>query len=166
MERSPVFINFSRRQQGLLLAPGNPQKIHTIRDLAKPGVSIVNRPLSTGTRLLLDYELSSADLSSDDISGYHVEVGRHLEAGLAVLGGSADAAPAIRPVAELLGLDFLPLRWERFDLLINRERFFEPHVQRFVSLLHEAVFRELAAEFIGYDVSSAGKMIYPDNAQL
>ena len=166
MERSPVFINFSRRQQGLLLARGNPKRIETIKDLARPDVSIVNRPLSTGTRLLLDYELSSADINTDDITGYHVEVGRHLEAGLAVLGGNADAAPAIRPVAELLDLDFLPLRWERFDLLVGRDRFFEPAVQRFVSILHEPVFKELAAEFIGYDVSSSGKMIYPDNAQL
>jgi excisionase family DNA binding protein len=166
MERSPIFINFSRRQQGLILGCGNPKQISGVKDLANPAVSIVNRPLSTGTRLLLDYEISSADLSPDDIAGYHTEVGRHLDAGLAVLGGEADAAPAIRPVAELLGLDFLPLRWERFDLLISRDRFFEPAVQRFVSLLHEPEFKQLAEQFVGYDINSSGKMIYPDNARL
>ncbi len=135
-------------------------------DLAQEGVRIVNRPLNTGTRLLLDYEISKSEISADDIAGYDLEVGRHLEAGLAVLGGKADAAPVIRPVAELLGLDFIPLRWERFDLLINRDRFFEPPVQRFINLLHDPSFKEIAKEFVGYDLSVCGKMIYPDNLKI
>jgi len=166
MERSPVFVNFSKRQQGLLVAKGNPKQIHAIGDLAKPGVTIVNRPLDTGTRLLMDYEISRSDVSPDSIAGYHHEVGRHLDAGFAVFSGSVDAAPAIRPVAELLGLDFLPLRWERFDLLISRERFFEPNVQRFINLLHDPNFRKQAETYIGYDMSLSGRMIYPDNATL
>ncbi len=166
MTQAPVFINFSKREQGILISPGNPKNIHSVADLAGAGVKIVNRPLNTGTRLLLDYEISGSDISADDIDGYEVEVGRHLEAGLAVLGGKADAAPAIRPVAELLGLDFLPLRWERFDLLINRDRFFDPPVQRFMNLLHDPSFKKIAKEFVGYDLSVSGKMIYPDNLKL
>lgn len=166
MERSPVFVNFSKRQQGLLVAKGNPKEIASVADLARPGISIVNRSLSTGTRLLLDYEISRCDINADDINGYRVEVARHLDAGLAVLSGRADAAPAIRPVAALLGLDFLPLRWERFDLLIDRDRFFDPVIQRFVNLLHEPAFKEEAAEFVGYDLSVSGKMVYPDNVKL
>lgn len=166
MGQAPVFINFSRREQGLIIANANPKGIQSIADLAADGVRIVNRPLSTGTRLLFDFEISRTDISPEDIDGYDVEVGRHLEAGLAVLSGQADAAPAIRPVAELLGLDFIPLRWERFDLLINRDRFFEPPVQRFINLLHDPAFKELAKEYVGYDLSVCGKMIYPDNVQL
>jgi len=166
MDRSPVFINFSRRQQGLVLGRENPKNIRSVADLGKNDVRIVNRPLNTGTRLLFDYEISRSDISADEISGYDVEVGRHLEAGLAVLGGKADAAPAIRPVAELLGLGFLPLRWERFDLLINRDRFFEPPVQRFINLLHDPQFKKIAGEYVGYDLSTSGKMVYPDNVKL
>lgn len=166
MTRAPVFINFSKREQGLVITTGNPKKIHSVSDLAGEGVRIVNRPLNTGTRLLLDYEISRSEISTDDIVGYGVEVNRHLEAGLAVLGGKADAAPAIRPVAELLGLDFIPLRWERFDLLINRDRFFDPPVQRFLNLLHDPLFKEIAREYAGYDLSVCGKMIYPDNLKL
>lgn len=166
LERAPVFVNFSKRQQGIVVSPGNPKNITSISDLAKPDITIVNRPLSTGTRLLFDYEISHTDISADDIDGYHTEVSRHLDAGLAVLNGAADAAPAIKPVAALLGLDFLPLRWERFDLLINRERFFEPAVQRFINLLSEGSFRDIAKEFVGYDMSLSGKMIYPDNLEL
>ena len=153
MAQAPVFINFSKREQGLVISPGNPKQIHAVSDLAGEGVRIVNRPLNTGTRLLLDYEISRSEISTDDIVGYGVEVGRHLEAGLAVLGGKADAAPAIRPVAELLGLDFIPLRWERFDLLINRDRFFDPPVQRFLNLLHDPLFKEIAGDYEGYDLS-------------
>jgi excisionase family DNA binding protein len=166
MAKSPVFINFSKRQQGIIVAHGNPKNIETVADLAAEGVRIVNRPLNTGTRLLLDFEISRSDISAEDIDGYEVEVGRHLEAGLAVLGGKADAAPAIRPVAELLGLYFIPLRWERFDMLINRDRFFEPSVQRFINLLHDPAFKEIAREYVGYDLSACGKMIYPDNLKL
>jgi excisionase family DNA binding protein len=166
MTQAPVFVNFSKREQGILIGPGNPKNIKSVADLAGDGVKIVNRPLNTGTRLLLDYEISRTDISADDIDGYKVEVGRHLEAGLAVLGGKADAAPAIRPVAELLGLDFIPLRWERFDLLINRDRFFDPPVQRFINLLHDPSFKEIAKEFVGYDLSVSGKMIYPDNLKF
>lgn len=166
LDCSPVFVNFSKRQQGILVARGNPKNIRSISDLARSGVTIVNRPLSTGTRLLLDYEISRSEISADDIAGYQTEVGRHLDAGLAVLGGKADAAPAIRTVAGLLGLDFIPLRWERFDLLINRDRFFNPAVQRFINLLHEPAFRTVAEEYAGYDMSNSGMMIYPDNLQL
>jgi putative molybdopterin biosynthesis protein len=166
LDRSPVFVNFSKRQQGLLVAKGNPKAIVSVTDLAREDVKIVNRPLNTGTRLLLDYEISRSEISAASISGYHEEVSRHIDAGFAVLNDKADAAPAISPVAELLGLDFLPLRWERFDLLINRDRFFEPAIQRFVNLLHDPLFRAEAGKFTGYDMSLSGKMIYPDNAQL
>ena len=154
LDRSPVFINFSQREQGILLAPGNPKGIKDITDLAREDVTIVNRGLGTGTRLLIDYEISRSDISAKDISGYHNEVSRHLDAGMEVLSGKVDAAPAIRAVAGMLNLDFLPLRWERFDLLINRERFFEKGIQAFISLLHEKEFRRIAESMDGYESTS------------
>jgi excisionase family DNA binding protein len=166
LDRAPVFVNFSKREQGILLQKGNPKGIHSIVDLAKKGVRIVNRQLGTGTRLLLDYEISRSEISASQIEGYQREVLRHMDAGLEVLSGRADAAPAIRAVAGLLDLDFLPLRWERYDLLIARERFFEKGIQDFVGLLHEKEFRSLAESFTGYDISLCGKMIFPDNLKM
>jgi excisionase family DNA binding protein len=163
LDRAPVFVNFSKREQGILLQKGNPKGIHGIADLAKKGVKIVNRQLGTGTRLLLDYEIAKSDISSSLIDGYQLEVTRHMDAGLEVLSGRADAAPAIRAVAGLLDLDFLPLRWERYDLLIARERFFEKGIQDFIGLLHEKEFREIAGTYTGYDISLCGKMLFPDN---
>ncbi|SHO46502.1 helix-turn-helix transcriptional regulator [Desulfopila aestuarii] len=166
LDRAPVFVNFSQREQGILLRPGNPKNIGSIADLAKKNVRIVNRHLGTGTRLLFDYEISKSDISHNDINGYHNEVSRHLDAGLEVLSGRADAAPAIRAVAGMLGLDFLPLRWERFDLLISRERFFEKGIQSFLTLLDEKQFRQQAESLEGYDVSLCGKMMFPNNFNM
>ena len=61
----------------------------------------------------------------------------------------------------MLGLDFIPLRRERYDLLITKERFFDPGVQLFLGLLPDEEFRQLADTLEGYDVSSSGKMVYP-----
>ncbi|WP_163336343.1 helix-turn-helix transcriptional regulator [Desulfopila sp. IMCC35008] len=166
LDRVPVFINFSQREQGILLAPGNPKNIQSIEDLGRDDITIVNRGLTTGTRLLFDYEIARSPISSKEINGYQNEVARHLDAGMEVLSGRVDAAPGIRSVAGMLDLDFLPLRWERFDLLINRERFFEKGIQAFLSLLHEKEFRLLADSMDGYDISLCGKMLYPDNFTL
>lgn len=163
LEKAPVFVNFSRRQQGLIVQKGNPKGITCVADLADNDITMVNRPLGTGTRLLLDYEIAKSDISARQVTGYHKEVPRHLDAGLEVMSGRADVAPGIRSVAGVLGLGFVPLRWERFDLLILRERFFERGIQNFIGLLHEKPFRDLAASFEGYDVSLCGKMLFPDN---
>ncbi|MEE4242781.1 MAG: helix-turn-helix transcriptional regulator [Desulfopila sp.] len=163
LDRSPVFVNFSRREQGFLVQRGNPKNIRSVADFGREDVSIVNRPLGTGTRLLLDYEIARSDVGADRIRGYTREVSRHIDAGLEILAGRADAAPAIKAVAGLLGLDFISLRWERFDLLIRRENFFERGIQQFLTLLQEKEFAELAATFVGYDISLSGKMVFPDN---
>lgn len=163
MDKAPVFVNFSKREQGLIVQKGNPKGIGGISDLVRDDIRIINRPLGTGTRLLLDYEISKSNISSDNITGYGDEVSRHLDAALEVFSGRVDAAPAIKAVAGLVGLDFLPLRWERFDLLISKDRFFDKRIQKFTQLLHEESFKQLADSFEGYDVSLCGKMIFPDN---
>jgi putative molybdopterin biosynthesis protein len=164
LDQLPVVINFCRREQGLLLPPGNPKEIRAVADLGRAGVRIVNRRLGTGTRLLLDRELQKAGLQGEKIAGYTEEVLRHLDVGLAVLTGQADAGPGIRPIAAQLGLDFIPLRWERYDLLVTRERFFDKGIQYFLGLLHEDAFRAMAARYEGYDVSGSGIMIFPPQA--
>jgi len=84
-----------------------------------------------------------------------------LDVGLEVLSGRAHTGPAIRSVATLLGLEFIPLRWERYDLLISKERFFERRVQLFLGLLSEKPFREIADKLKGYDLSLCGKVLFP-----
>ncbi|MFO7714971.1 substrate-binding domain-containing protein [Desulfosarcina sp.] len=160
-DRMPVVVNFCKRDQGILIQKGNPSKITAVKDLGNPGIRIVNRSLATGTRLLFDRELKQAGIAGEKIAGYEHEVNRHMDVGLEILAGRADAGPGIRPVASLLGLDFMPLRQERYDLLVTRERFFDPGVQFFLSLLHEKAFVQAAEQLHGYDVSKSGKMIFP-----
>lgn len=160
-DRLPAVVNFCYREQGILLAGGNPRGIRAIADLARPGLRIVNRSLATGTRLLFDRELKRAGIAGERIIGYDREVNRHMDVGLEILAGHADAGPGIRPVAALLGLDFFPLRKERYDLLVTRERFFDQGIQFFLGMLHEPDFIKMAKELDGYDVSMSGKMIFP-----
>jgi excisionase family DNA binding protein len=163
LERMPAIVNFCKREQGILVKKGNPKKIKTVSDLAQPGICIVNRPLGTGTRLLLDQELKKAAVRGEKIDGYNHEVHRHLDVGLEIIAGRADAGLGIHAVAGLLDLDFVPLRWERYDLMIFKERFFDANVQNFLGLLHEEHFSQLAASLQGYDVQLAGRMLFAKN---
>ena len=157
----PAVVNFCRREQGLLVQRGNPKEIRSVADMAKPGIRMANRPLGTGTRLLLDRELKRLGIQGERIEGYQRELSRHMEVGLEVLADRVDVGPAIRPVAGLLGLDFIPLRWERYDLLITKERFFDLGVQAFLGMLHEKAFAALTDDLEGYDLSFSGKMVFP-----
>jgi len=166
LSQMPVIVNFCRREQGILLRKGSSGKIKSVKDIGKPGIKIVNRALGTGTRLLFDLELKKEGINGSKVDGYQYEVDRHMDVGLEVLSGRADAGPGIRPVASLLGLGFIPLRWERYDLLIHKERFFDKGVQSFLGMLHEKAFQKVAAEFVGYDLSLSGRMVFPRESEM
>ena len=159
----PAVVNFCQREQGLFVAKGNPKKILGVEDLGKKDVRIVNRPVGTGTRVLLDGELKKMGLQGKDIEGYNAEFQRHLDVGLEVLSGRADAGPGIRAVAGLLGIDFLPIRWERFDLIIPKDRFFDKGIQLFMGLLHQPAFKELVSNLQGYTLGNTGEMVFPQD---
>lgn len=161
LEELPAVVNFCRRQQGLLVPRGNPRNVQEISDIGAKELRIVNRPLDASTRLLLDRELKKAGLDCRDIKGYEREFNSHLEIGLEVMSGRADTGLGISAVACLLGLDFLPLRWERFDLLIPKDGFFTKATQLFLDLLHSSAFHDLIQGLPGYDLTLSGKMIYP-----
>jgi excisionase family DNA binding protein len=161
--KMPVIVNFCRREQGFLIQRKNPKKIKSLKDISKSNIRVVNRSLATGTRLLFDREMEKAGVEPSKVDGYDHEVNSHMEVGLEVLSGKAHIGPGIRPIATLLGLDFLPVRWERYDLLITKDRFFDKGVQLFIGLLQETEFKKLAKGFNGYDISAAGKIVYPED---
>ncbi len=158
----PVAVKFCQRTQGLMVAPGNPKKIQGISSLAEPGITMVNRSPSTGTRVLLDHELKKAGIQGGDIDGYDRELPSHLSVGIAVLSGQADVALGIETAAVQLGLDFIPLRQERFDLLIHKNVFFAKSVQLFIGIINHNWFHEAAAELGGYQTEGSGQIVYPD----
>jgi excisionase family DNA binding protein len=161
LEELPAVVNFCRREQGLLVPMGNPRDIREVADIGAKDLRIANRPLEASTRLLLDRELQKARLDCRNVKGYDREFQSHLEVGLEVLAGRADTGPGIRAVASLLDLDFLPLGWERFDLLIPKDGFFAKGVQLFLDMLRGNTFPPLTEGLAGYDLNLSGKMVYP-----
>ena len=162
MVQAPAVVNLCLREQGLMVEKGNPHGIGCVTDLKKKGVKVVNRLLGTGTRQLFDRELKQAGIRGETLSGYDNCVARHMDVGLAVLSGRAHTGPGIRAVANLLDLDFISLGWERFDLLIKKDRFFDQGIQLFLSLLKGKMIQRAAEEYGGYDLAYTGKMIYPE----
>lgn len=162
MAQAPAVVNLCLREQGLIVAKGNPEKIRVVKDLSAKKLVVVNRRLGTGTRQLFDKELKKQGIRGETIRGYENCVSRHMDVGLAVLSGKAHAGPGIRAVANALDLDFISLDWERFDLLISKDRFFDQGVQLFLSLLKGKVIQRTAEELGGYDLSMTGKMVYAE----
>jgi len=162
LNQIPAVVNFCFREQGIIVQKGNPKKISGVKDLGRSGIKIANRQMGTGTRQLFDRELKKAGINGETIDGYKNIITRHMELGLEILTNKADAGPGIRPVAKILGLDFIPVCKERFDLLVTKERFFDQGIQLFLSLLKGKVIQATAEEYGGYDLSMTGKMIYPE----
>lgn len=160
LEKMPVVVNFCMREQGIVVRKGNSKKINGIKDLARKNVTIINRPIGTGTRLLFDQELNKAGIQSKDVKGYENVIEKHMDVGLEVLAGKADAGVCIRPVASVLDLEFLPIRWERYDLLIKKDRFFDKDIQNFLGIFHEAPFEKAAERYEGYDITKSGRMLF------
>ena len=98
-------------------------------------------------------------MNAKKISGYDYTVSTHLEVGLRVLGGAADVGLATRTTAQLLGLDFIPLTRERFDMLVPKDRFFTRGIQALLGIVGSREFRERVGTLGGYDVTESGRII-------
>jgi len=153
-------IHLAWREQGLIVAPGNPKGIRTVADLARPGVRFINRQRGAGTRLLLDYLLKEAGLSPAEIHGYEREEYTHMAVAVNVLSGTADAGLGILAAARALGLEFIPLRPERYDLVVPETTFADPRFQTLLEVLRSPEFREAAQALWGYDLTDCGKILW------
>jgi molybdate-binding protein len=154
-----VAITFAEWEEGLLAAHGNPKGIRGLADLARPDVRIVNREPGSGSRRLLDAQLESAGVPAQQVLGYADEATGHLAAAWRVHSGIADACVATRSAALAFGLTFLPLKAERFDLVLRRATRSQPAVSRLMDLLTRAeVRREMEAQ-AACDTSSTGQEV-------
>ncbi len=115
--RRPVLVHLWRREQGIIVAPGNPDGVEGLPDLGRCAVAL--RPEGTGTRVLLERLMREAGLEPLSLRG--PKVASHLEAALSVASGSADAAIGLRAAAEAVGLDFVPLVWEPYELALPED---------------------------------------------
>jgi putative molybdopterin biosynthesis protein len=150
------------REQGLLVRSGNPKAINGVRDLTRPDVRFVNRQRGAGTRVLLDYQLKQRGMLPDSIQGYNEEEYTHLGVAAAVASGRADCGLAIAAAAQALGLAFIPLFQERYDLVMPGAFARDDLLRPLFEVLEDPKFREAIGKLPGYDVSVMGSTILED----
>ncbi len=155
-----VLIEWAWRQQGLVLAPGNPLGIGGIEDLAAQKARVIARQPQAGARILFEHLLAEAGLAMADLDVPGSPAMSETDLGLAVLEGKADAGLAVASVAQQYRLDFLALHRERYDLAVRRRDYFEAPVQALLAFAATDELKARAAEMAGYDVSGLGRVAY------
>jgi putative molybdopterin biosynthesis protein len=155
-----VVVNLYYRELGFLTAPGNPLGIRGFEDLARKDVKLINRQKGAGTRNLIDRNLAKLGMTPENIQGYANEAYTHLEVGLSVLSNETDVGVATIAVAKLLGLYFIPITEERFDMILEQKTFFDPGVQALIDVLRSPDFREQVVRLGNYDFRDSGKILY------
>jgi len=153
-------VNLSYRDVGLMVLPGNPKGIETVADLARDDVVMINRQRGAGTRVLLDYLLGKAGVDVDSLTGYGREVTTHTMVAAAVSGAAADTGLGIRAAARAMGLDFVPLASEQYDLAMPQEHSDHPGVLQVLDAINSPDFRAAVEALGGYDLRDSGKVMY------
>jgi molybdate-binding protein len=151
-----VVIAFARREQGILVAPGNPRKLCDIASVAKRRARMAQRPVGAGAQLLLLALLARAGMTAGELTLVKPVCPTGPDIAQAIRSGRADCGIATRSVALSAGLEFLPLTWEHFDLVLRQRDYFMPGPQALLGFLRSAALCEHATELGGYDVSDIG----------
>ncbi|HSW64164.1 MAG TPA: molybdopterin biosynthesis protein [Dissulfurispiraceae bacterium] len=160
-DRPTVLVNLVYRRQGLLVKPGNPKNITDFTDLARKDVVFINRQSGSGTRLLLDKHLRDLGIRTADIAGYKREEYTHMAVASAVLTGLADAGLAVYSSAQALGLDFIPVADERYDIAIAADVFESEKIRILMGIIgDDAEFRTGVENLGGYDTRDMGKVLF------
>jgi putative molybdopterin biosynthesis protein len=154
-----VVVGLVNREQGLLVAGGNPMQISGMEDLAREDLQFVNRQRGAGTRLLLDYHIAQLGIEPTSIRGYEREEFTHLAVAAAVASGRADCGLGIRAAAGALDLDFIQLFQERYDLIIPKVHYDSPKLEPLLHLLETADFKQAVETLPGYNTEPMGERI-------
>ncbi|KPK25705.1 MAG: LysR family transcriptional regulator [Nitrospira bacterium SG8_3] len=144
------------RDQGLIVARGNPKGIGGINDLTRDDIAFVNRQAGSGTRVLLDYKLEQLGVNPESIKGYGHEEFTHMAVAVDVLSGAADCGLGIFAAARALDLDFIPIEQEQYDLIIPSSLLDNTNIQAILKTIASQSFRERVTNLGGYDPSKSG----------
>jgi putative molybdopterin biosynthesis protein len=151
-----VLLGFIRREQGIVVAAGNPLALSDMASIATSRARMGQRPAGAGAQLLLLALLARAGIAPDDLKLAKPAFPTGPDIAQAIRAGRVDCGIATRSVAKAAGLDFLPLTWERFDLVMRQRDYFMKGPQALFDFVRQPGFRERAGELGGYDVSEAG----------
>lgn len=155
-----VIVNVTYRTQGLYVARGNPKGIRAWADLARDDVMMINREKGAGSRVLLDENLKLLGLYGSQIKGYGNENQSHLAVASAVSRGEADVAVGTEKIARQVdNIEFIPMKKERYDLVVKKEYFDRPEVDIMMRILRSERFRNEFRGIGGYDTGEMGEVI-------
>ena len=157
-DKKMVLLTLAYREQGLMVAAGNPHHVHGLEDLTK-NMRFINRNRGSGTRVWLDDQLNRLGISPEKVLGYAVEAHTHTEVALAVHQGQAQVGLGIQAAAAFYHLDFIPLFQERFDLVITKEQITDRRLSPLFDTLYSGEFRRGVQNLAGYDVTHLGEQI-------
>ena len=152
-------ITLAHREQGLLVASGNPHKIKGLEDLEREDLTFINRKSGSGTRLWLDQQLKMIGLDHAQINGFEQAVSTHSQVAQAILEGSVDFGLGVLAAARKFELDFIPLFIERFDLVIPDEGYQDPLIIPALDIIQDLKYRKAVKALGGYDTSHTGENI-------
>jgi len=155
-----LLVHLADREQGFIVLPGNPRNITKFEDLLREDVSFINRQRGSGTRVLLDYELKKRGILPAKVRGYRDEEYTHMNVAAAVLSGRADCALGVRSAAVALGLDFIPVGVEQYDLVAAKTWADDERMQALLEVIRSAEFRETVTAMGGYDASRSGEILW------
>ena len=151
-----VVLGFARREQGIVVAAGNPLGLSDMASIATSRARMAQRPAGAGAQLLLLALLQRAKAGLDKLAAVSPVCPTGSDIAQAIRAGRADTGIATRAVANSAGLDFVPIVWEPFDLVMRQRDYFRPALQALVKFLHADALRQRAQEMSGYDLSGAG----------
>lgn len=147
-----VLVKGVRREQGLMVAKGNPKNIYSIEDLKRSDVSFVNRQKGSGTRILTDYLLKKKGIAAGEIRGYDRDMTTHMAVAAAVESGTADAGIGVSSAAKVMDLDFISIGFEEYDFVIPQKYMETDMIKNFLLVLQSQEFEKLLREMGGYGV--------------
>lgn len=156
---SHKLIRFARREQGFIVAGGNPLALESLHDLLRPALRFVNRQEGAGTRLLLDALLAGAEIRPCEVAGYGTAESTHLAVAATVAAGDADCGFGLRAAAEAFDLGFVPVITEECFLVCLKPMLETPGIQALIAMLKGAEFRAQVSALPGYDAAGAGEIM-------
>ena len=159
-DHQPVVVNLFYRQVGFLIAKSKTDIFKGWESLTHKKIHFVNRQKGSGIRILLDYELKNRGIDGGNISGYDNEVYTHFEVGLSLISGEADVGIASAAVAKILDLNFQPLVNERFDMILDKNTFFQPGIQALIETLQSNQFKSRVEKIGNYNFKDAGRILH------
>lgn len=158
-DKEIVLVNLALRHQGLIVAKGNPKGISGVADLTREDIRFINRQRGAGTRILLDHHLKQAGIEPSQVRGYEKEEYTHMTVAVNVLTQAADCGLGIKAAASALGLDFVPLAIERYDLAIPAQFMNDSKILALLEAVRNPSFLERVMGLGGYEISLSGKVV-------